>query len=63
MMRWLASKKPEMVETHDRLRQRLETMSDRETRLYLRIAAWDTLGAAADLRNQQESGESEDIDE
>jgi HEAT repeats len=63
MTKWLVSKQPEAVATQDKLRERLETMRDQETRLYLRIAAWDTLTAATNLRNRQNVDDFEDIDE
>lgn len=63
MSRWITSKKPETVATQAALKQRLEMMRDRETRRHIRIAAWDTLAAAAELREKQESSTSEDSNE
>jgi hypothetical protein len=60
---WMASKKPEAVATQAALKQRLETMRDQDSRLYLRIAAWDTLAAAADLRDKENEENFEDFDE
>ncbi len=62
MARWMASKTPEAVATRDRLTERLETIRDQDSRLYLRISAWDTLAAAANLRGRQGPGSSEDIE-
>ena len=59
---WLVSKKPEAVATQSELRRRLEAMRDRDPRLYLRVAAWQALAAAADLRDKQAAGGSEDFD-
>ena len=54
MALWMVSKRPEAVATQASLRQRLETMRDHDLRMHLRIAAWDTLSAAAALRDSED---------
>lgn len=60
---WSVSKK-QAVATRSALDQQLlETMRDRDSPLYLRIAAWDALVAAATFRDMQDSDDFEGFDE